>query len=312
MARNTLDAWLPEEFSSQVIIRVQQVSAIESWARRIPMNTTTLSTPRTAATSIQVIAKGGTYAEDTAANDQVILVVYKMGTAVRLAEEDLDDALADVIQAKKNDWSTAYAKFLDNACLATTVIANGTTVPYNSVYYSLSTTNAATGYTANANIIKTLTTVPLSYANLSNVLAILEASDFFDETRIGVIAHPTFKAMIRNIVDTQSRPIFVPANGLSMPDGASGTDVIFNYPIKWSNGAKLSATATSTPGGNAIAVFCNLDFLLLGVRSGPESVLIDGKDGASALTDETLLKLRARRAFAIANEQAFAIIQIVP
>lgn len=312
MARNTLDQWIPEEFSSQVIIRTQQVSAIEAWARRIPMTTATLSTPRTAATSIQVVAKGGTYTEDTAANDQVILSVYKFGTAVRLAEEDLDDALADALQAKKMDWSTAYAKFLDNACLATNAVANGTTVPFNSVYYALTQSNATTGYTANANILKTVTTVALSYANISNVLALLEASDFFDESRIGVIAHPTFKAMIRNIVDTQSRPIFVPANGLQMPDGSPATDVIFNYPIKWSNGAKLSTAATSTPTGNVIAVFANLDFLLLGVRSGPESVVIDGKDGASALTDETLLKLRARRAFAIANENAMAVLQIVP
>lgn len=312
MARNTLDQWLPEEFSSQVIIRVQQQSAIEAWARRIPMNTATLSTPRTAATSIQVVAKGGTYTEDTAANDQVILSVYKFGTAVRLAEEDLDDALADALQAKKLDWSTAYAKFLDNACLGTTAVANGTTVPFNSVYYSLTQTNATTGYTANANILSTVTTVPLSYANLSNILALLEASDFFDESRIGVIAHPTFKAMIRNVVDTQNRPIFVPANGLAIPDGNPGTDTIFGYPIKWSNGARLNATASSTPSGNVIAVFANLDFLLLGVRSGPESVVIDGKDGASALTDETLLKLRARRAFSIANENAMAILRIVP
>jgi hypothetical protein len=48
------------------------------------------------------------------------------------------------------------------------------------------------------------------------------------------------------------------------------------------------------------------------VRSGPESVVIDGRDGASALTDETLLKLRARRGFQLVFPQAAAVLEDIP
>ena len=50
---------------------------------------------------------------------------------------------------------------------------------------------------------------------------------------------------------------------------------------------------------------------MVGKRSGVESVVIDGRDGLSALTDETILKVRARRAFALGNVKAWAVLEVI-
>ena len=89
-------------------------------------------------------------------------------------------------------------------------------------------------------------------------------------------------------------------------------DTIFGYRAHWSLGAKTSAAPTSTPTGNPLLIFCNPMYLLLGVRSGPESVFIDGRNGLAALTDESILKMRSRRAFAPGMEQAFSILETRP
>ena len=69
-----------------------QVSAVEAHAQRIPMATQTRSTPRSGGIAVGIVAKGGTYSEDTTTNDEVILNVQKFGEAIRIAEEDINDS----------------------------------------------------------------------------------------------------------------------------------------------------------------------------------------------------------------------------
>lgn len=301
MARNTMEAWIPEEDDSQVIQRVNQLSGVERFARRVPMNSDTKNHPRSAGVGVDVVQKGGAYGEDESLNDAVILKARKFGKAVRIAEEDIDDTLVDVLTTKQIDWATSYAKALDNAALGVTAAENGTTVPFTSVYRALSQANTDTGYEANANIVPTAG--DLTYTLLSEGLSKLEGGDYFDEGSSVVIAHPVFRHALRGIKDDQGMPIFV--------QGLAGTpDTIFGVPVAWSQGAKTSATATHSPGGNPLIVFANRDYMLLGVRSGPESVFIDGRDGLSALTDESILKMRARRGFAVGHEGAFSVIEL--
>jgi HK97 family phage major capsid protein len=85
-AEANFDHWLPEAFDSTVIRRVMQVSAVESNAQRIPMATQTRSTPRSGGVAVGIVSKGGTYAEDTTTNDEIILNVQKFGEAIRIAE----------------------------------------------------------------------------------------------------------------------------------------------------------------------------------------------------------------------------------
>jgi HK97 family phage major capsid protein len=311
VARNTYEAWIPEEFGSTVLQRVHQVSALEAYAQRIPMQTQTRSTPRSGGVSVGMVAKGGTYSEDTSTNDEVVLREQKFGQAIRIAEEDINDSLADIVSAKQNDWATSYAKTLDNACLAVTAAKGTSGCAFDSLYYLLTQTDSNTSYTANANITQTATGAPaITYANLSAVAGLYEAGDFFDESATLVMAHPKYKALLRGVVDGQSRPIFQEGS-TGVPGGGQGptADTIFGYPVKWTLGAKTSAVPTQSPVGNPLLIIGNPMYLLLGVRSGPESVFIDGRNGLGALTDESILKMRARRGFAPGVEQAFSILE---
>jgi HK97 family phage major capsid protein len=315
MVRNVYDDWIPEEMDSDVIQRVNRVSAVEAFASRVPMGSDTKQVPRSAGVDVEVIAKGGTYGEDVSSNTDVTLIARKFGKAIRVAEEDINDSLASIVSSKQRDWSTSYAKMLDNAALAVTANVNGTTIPFTSVYNALTNADAEVGYSANANHVATTTAVPVSYDNLSAVLARVETGDFFDLPSMQVISHPAYREAMRGVKDTQGMPIFI--QGHAGPEGRT-PDTLFGLPIAWSLGARTSATALSAPAGaggakgaagNNLLFVVNADYLRLGVRSGPETVFIDGRAGLGALTDESILKMRSRRGFALGNAFAAAVLE---
>lgn len=302
MARNSYDNWIPEEDSSEVITRVNQMSAVEALASREPMSSNTKSIPRSAGVGVGLVDKGGAYTEDVSTNDDVILTAKKAGKAIRIAEEDIDDSLANILATKMKDWATSYAKWVDNATLAVNA-APGAGVPFTSVYYQLTQADAGLGYGANDNVT-VAASGGVTYDNLSDVLGDVEGGDYFDPSRMVVIAHPSFRGTLRKIKDGQNAPVFVQGQG-----GDSGSpSTLFDLPVHWSLGAKVSATATDSPTGAPLLIVANADFLRLGVRSGPESIFIDGRDGLSALTDESILKMRARRGFALGHPKAAAVL----
>lgn len=304
MARQTYEAWLPEEKDSAVMTAVRRSSAIEAVARRIPMNSDSKTFPRSGDMTVDIVAKGTAYGEDTSPNDEITLVAKKIGRVVRIAEEDIDDNVIDLINQKKLDWTSAYAKYLDNGALGTSA-AVGAGVPFESVYRRITQAESFTGYTANAH---RLTAPDPGYDDFSSLLELAEASDFFEDDQLVLMGHPGWKGVMRGLKDSNGRPLWV--------EGLAGTpDTIFGYPIRWTRGAVVTAAATTTPAaqtgttgapaaagtaGNRLLIAANAQHLMLGVRSGPESVVIDGRSGTSALTDETLLKVRARRAFGVA------------
>lgn len=301
MARNTYESWIPEEFDSAVIMRVNQMSGAEATFSRVTMGTDTRSIPRSAGVDVESIAKGGTYGEDASTNDDVTLTARKFGKAIRIAEEDIDDAAADIIATKQRDWATSYGKMIDNSTVAVTAAENGTTIPFTSLYKTLRTTNSGLSYTADDNYVASGTGAnAVTYADLSTVLGKVETGDYFDESMLTVLAHPYFRKAMRGIVDDQHRPIFIERTD-------STPDTLFGVPIRWCLGLKTSATAVPTPAGNALLTIVNRDYMRLGIRSGPESIVIDGRNGLAALTDETILKMRARRAFTVGHPNAAAI-----
>lgn len=305
-ARDTMEAWLPEEFDSQVIMRVNQISGVEALGSPVPMNSETRSVPRSAGVGVSLVAKGGTYNEDQSVNDSVILSAQKFGQAVRIAEEDIDDAIADVIATKQKDWATSYGKMFDNSCLAVSA-APGVGVPFTSVYYALTQNDSQTGYVANANLTQT-GSAGTTYASLSQSLGNVERGNYFDISEMICIAHPAYRNLLRNIKDTNGRPIFQESTA-GFPGGgmAASPDTIFGIAIHWSLGNMGSTTATPTPTGNPLLTWANRNYMIVGRRSGPESVFIDGRNGLAALTDESILKMRARRAFAVGHENAFSV-----
>lgn len=302
-ARQSFDTWVPEEYGSDVIQRVNQMSAIEALARREPMGTDTRHVPRSGGASVAAVAKGASYAEDTATNDDVLLSAVKFGTAIRIAAEELVDAPENIIAVKQRDWATSYAKYLDNACLATSGASNGGTIPFTSLYKALRTTDSATSYTADANYFSTSAAAP-TYTELSNVVGAVETGDYWDDGSMRVIAHPAWRNNLRGILDSQNRPIFIQTTDAT-------PDTLFGLPVRWSLGAKThpGGTATSSPTGKPLLFVVNLQLLILGIRSGPESAMAGADTGAAFLTDEALLKMRSRRGWAVGHEGAAAVLE---
>lgn len=300
MARNTYEAWIPEEYGSEVITRINQTSVVEAIASRIPMASDTRHVARSAGMGVDVVDKGGAYGEDVSLNDEVVLYAKKFGKAIRVAEEDINDSLPNIIATKMKDWATSYAKVLDNSCLAVTA-ASGTGVPFTSLYYLLHTTDATIGYTGDSNITTAATAGAPTYNEFSTTIGLVETGDYYDPATMVAIAHPAFRKSLRGVLDTQNRPIFI--------EGLNGTpDTIFGVPIRWSLGARTSATATASPTGRPIMAFVSTELMQLGIRSGPESVFIDGRDGLSALTDESILKMRSRRGWAYGHPAGASIL----
>lgn len=287
MALVNYENWVPVETGSDVLVRVSQASAIEQAARGEAMATDIKEVPASGGFLMAVGAKGSVLAEDDTAAAKVILNARKIRAGVRVAEEDVRDSVANIINVKTAEWATSYAKFLDNAALGTTGAMNGTTVPFESAYKVASDASRVT-QTAGA----------VTYDGLSTVLAAYEDGDYFDNDRTVVIASPAFRAAFRGVKDDQGMPVFV--------QGVSGTpDSLFGYSVVWTTGAKTSATASQSPDGNPLLVVANSDFLIRGDRSNPEFRL-----DYQELTDEHVLQGRARKAFAVGDADALSVLEI--
>lgn len=314
MARQTFEDWIPEEWGGAVVTKIRAISAVESLARHEPMTTDTKHVPRSGGMGFSgAIAKGAAYTEDASTNDDVLLTARKLGRVMRVADEDLKDTaqVANIIETKKLDWGRSYAIGFDNATLGVTAAENGTTIPFTSLYKALRTTNSDTAYTADDNWIESATGVALTYTNLSNLFGLVEDSNYWADSEMAVIAHPYYRKALRGILDTQNNPIFNESTAGVAGGGQGVISTIFGHPIRWSLGAKTHATSTDAPTGNPLMFVGNTQYLIVGDRSGPESLVAGADTGAAFLTDEALLKLRSRRGFAVGDENAWAVLEDV-
>lgn len=318
MARETFGTgWIAVETGDVAIQALMTNSATEALARPERMQTDTKQVPRSGDFAISSVAKGASYTETAGTNDYVQLTARKAGGVLRVAEEDLTDTSVDVLATKRVGAARNMAKFFDNATLGTSGTENGTTVLYTSVYKALRTSNAASGsfaYTADANYrainFSTTASGAAGYISLSNVLAIYEQSDFYDEGNTFVIASPFWKVALRNVVDTMGRPIFHESTDQGKP-----TATLFGFPITWSMGARVSATNTSSPTGNPLLIIGNRDFLIKGMANlsaqiatpNPGFAIQRAREGVGFLTDEALMKAAMRRGFVLGTENAFAL-----
>ena len=253
------------------------------------MGTSTKRVPRFVGDDPTVYAEGATIGEASVTVDDIVLEARKWAKIMHISEEDMNDSFIDVLNTYKTEWATNWAKKYDNAALGVGVAKDGTdTAPYKSLYYSV-------GDETN-NLIQEST---VTFAGLSNLLSKIEAGNYFDPSNTAFIAHPQFLGLLRGLKDDNNRPI------LQDPLGANSS-TLFGYPIKISQGAKTSASATSTPTGNPLLIVGNTKLMVNGVRAGIESMV--SKD-AKFDTDGVLLKIRARRAFEIAKPEAFAVLE---
>ena len=288
MARVNANSWVPEEYGSEVIQTVEQSSAVEAAGRHVNMTSDTQKTPRLGDVDVVVVQKGGLYPEDQPVLDNVLLDSVKFGGRVIIAEEDLEDARVDVITEYQKGWATNYARKFDNACLGTTGLANGDSVPFESVYKAV----------GNA-VIKTAGA--LTYAQLSDVVAKAENGRYFADPDTIIIAHTSFKGQLRSLVDGGGRPLFIEQVSASQPA------TLFGYEIRFSDGAKTSATNTWNPTGNPLLIVGNRKHLIVGDRIPVQTLL--SRDAGFG-TDEPHIKMRARKAFAVGRKEAFGVLEV--
>lgn len=306
MALEDFANWIVVEKGDVAIQALARTSAVEALGRPEQMVSNTKDVPRSGDFAVAGVAKGGTYGETTGTDDYVELVARKVGGAIRIAEEDLLDTTVDVLSTKREDAARNMAKFYDNATLGCSAAANGTTVLYTSVLKTVRTNDAAISYTADTNYLSGSAT----YDNLSATLALVETSDFFDEGDMVVIASPAFKKAFRGIKDNNQSPIFVL--------GTAGTpSTLFEYPVWWSQGCKVSATNTSAPTGNPLLIIANRQLLINGmarlspqiVTPNPGFAIQRASNGVGFLSDVALMKAAMRRGFAVGNAFGVAVFE---
>ena len=295
MARTDLteaNGFIPEENGSVAVQATLANSVVESFARREVMNSRTKSVPRFVSDAPDVVAEGDTIPDAVATLDEVVLTAKKYAQIMNISEEDLGDSLVDVLNTYKREWASRWARKFDNACLGVHVAADGTdTAPFTSVY------RAVSPGAAGANLIQT--GGALTFADVSNALGKVESSAYFDAANTVFIAHPKMIAELRNM-ETAGGNLVLP-NPLGAQPGT-----LFGYPLVISYGAALSAAATDTPTGNPLLIVGNRNLMINGVRGPIESAV--SRD-AEFSKDGVLLKTRIRRAFAVAQADAFAIVE---
>jgi HK97 family phage major capsid protein len=288
------NGYILEEQGSTVIQDLIANSAVERFARREPMASRTKSVPRFVGDAPVVVAEGDEIPASSPTLDEIVLTARKYAQLIHISEEDVNDQLVDTLSVYKREWASKWARKYDNACLGVTAAGDGDDgQPFTSLYRAISPGSAGT------NLITA--TSALTYANLNNALGIAEDSSKFDAANTVWMAHPKMLKEIRGMVKGNS--------DLVLPDPLAGTPgSLFGYPLVVSYGAATSAAASASPTGNPLLIVGNRQMLINGVRGGVESVV--SRDAEFA-RDGVVLKTRVRRGFAVADADAFAIVERV-
>lgn len=286
------NGYILEEQGSTVIQDLIANSAVERFARREAMASRTKSVPRFVGDAPTVVAEGDEIPASSPTLDEIVLTARKYAQLMHISEEDVNDSLVDTLSVYKREWASKWARKFDNACLGVTSAADGDDgQPFTSLYRAVSPGAAGT------NLIQTGGS--LTYAQLNNALGIAEDSSKFDAANTVWMAHPKMLKEIRGMIKGN--------NDLVLPDPLAGTPgSLFGYPLVVSYGAATSAAASASPAGNALLIVGNRQMLINGVRGGVESVV--SRDAEFA-RDGVVLKTRIRRGFAVADADAFAIVE---
>jgi HK97 family phage major capsid protein len=346
LAESQFTNWIPVEYGTQVIQKVTQTSAAENYGQEFMMTSNSRYVARDSGVAAGLVPKGGAYSEDATGGNSVLLTAGKWGAQVRIAEEDIMDSLADIINSKANALGTAMAKLIDNFSFGVNAGPGATNANTTSVYWGLSQADALTGYTAGANMFATAagsngnlgysaSGPSLGYDLLSSALSVVEQGDYFNEEDMICISHPFFRKGFRGIKDAQGRPIFEEGSVGGYPGGGQGPtpDRLFGLPVFYSLGAVVTTAPTSQPpafvgatgvsgnsvagtAGNRLLIFCNRLYVLVGKRTTnpnnpqgtPEFQIVPPMYSG---TDDTILRGRVRRAFAMGIEQAFSLVESV-
>lgn len=288
------NGYIVEEQGSNVIQDLVANSAVEAFARRENMASRTKSVPRYVGDAPVVVAEGDEIPASNPTLDEIVLTARKYAQLIHISEEDVNDQLVDTLSVYKREWASKWARKYDNACLGVTAAGDGDDgQPFTSLYRAIATSPTAPV----SQIIQTGGV--MSYEDINNALGFAENSSKFDAANTVWMAHPKMLKEIRGMIKGN--------NDLVLPDPLTGTPgSLFGYPLVISYGAATSAAASASPTGNPLLIVGNRQMLINGVRGGVESVV--SRDAEFA-RDGVVLKTRIRRGFAVADADAFAIVE---
>lgn len=298
MASRNISTWIPIPLAGEVEGTVIQESVIARVGRRRPMTADSQEFPRLLGSSVN----GGTdLTENTYDGSKVTLYSYQFNGKDSLDEDDVEDSAANAFVAYSFEWLNQAMVAFDNSGIGVTGARSSTASdkrPYTSIYRAVTTNDTEASYTANDNLVQGAAT----YAKLSETFSKLEAGRFWRDSDIVVIAHPTLRYSLRSLVDEQSRPIFIEANGTNVAQ-----DSLFGKPIEWALGAKTSSSFDMSETGNPLLVAVNRQYLVYGPRIEPQSRIIPASMNPSALTH--IMQHRMRRGAALTVPQAAAVFE---
>lgn len=310
MAARDFSAWQPIEWDSQVITREVQTSAIYESARELPMGSNLMEVPRF---TKSMVGGGSQLTEDTNNGDTIPMYSYQFNGKDTLDEAQMEDSVADEVQAVTFEWLNSYHMTYDNSCIGVSAARSGTATnyqPYNSVYWAVTHNDTDVGYTANTNYVKT-GSGGLTYDYANTGLGLVEKTKFWNPLNGCAYIHPTLKQAIRGIKDTQGHPIFVESSA-GMPGGGVMPQYhLFGVPAFFTFGAVVSNDFTSFQNdiyGNPLIVFANRRHVVRGPRIEPQAQYINANININAL--EHTMQFRARQGFCATVPQAFAVLEV--
>jgi HK97 family phage major capsid protein len=277
---NISNGWVQEPTEGPVLQKVLSTSAVEQAARVVQMDVPTVRVPRHDAQGVDVVSELGTIPTLDATVDSVTVHALKFANRHAISLEASRDAVANEIDIFKQRWASNFAVKLDNACLG----ATGGVFP--SSVYEVSTTG------------KQSTAGALKLSHVAKAVGDLEAGDYPDD--LVVIAHPAFAMQLRQMTD---------AYGFRLLDDPlqPGVPTLYGHRVFFTRGAVASTGSSDRPSGNPLLIVGSQRNLILGRRDGVESAI---SDQAAWATDALELKMRARRGFAIADANAFRVIEL--
>lgn len=300
-AARDFSSWTPIEYDPVAFGRELQASAIYAAAGTRPMTSEIVEIDRLLNADV---GGGSTLTEDSNDGSKVQLPAYQFTGKATLDEAQLEDANADPIGALSYEWLNSFHIGFDNACIGVTGARSTTDTdyrPYNSLYKTVRTTDATVSYTADANYASG----PLTYTTTSSTMKLVESSQYWSQSGMAWIAHPTLMDSFRNMVDDNHRPIFLSAND---PTSGVTSSVLMGYPVFWTVGSRVSSTFRMTATGNPLLSFVNRHYITRGSRIEPQSRFIDARIN-TASTQHTVVH-RSRQGFVLRVPQSASVYEI--
>lgn len=277
------NGWIPVQYETDPLLRDVQAPAVEQVGRKVNMTSDQVKVPRFVDNGVDVVAEGAEIPLNDPTLDSVILDAYKFANRFAFSSEDTEDAIVDAMATAKREWLSNYAIAYDNACLGVT----GTGGPFESVYRAVGSGN------------RTATAGNLTYEHLVDAVGEMEVNR---KGGLVVIAHPQLAMSLRNLKDADGERVVATEGVLG-----AGVPTVFGHQVVFSYGAKTSAAFSDNPSGNPLLIVANKSNLIVGVRTGPEAKVSTEAQWAN---DNIELKMRSRRAFALAEADAARVIEL--